>query len=133
MKRAENRRLKKQIQRLEEFYARIPDVACKGLCRDYCGPIKATPLELARMMAELGGAPPPNQHPADCPFLTGEGRCSVYAARPLICRLFAAVEALRCPHGCKPVRYMDEREAQAMKRAIEQLGGKGVLVQNFTK
>lgn len=39
-----------------------------------------------------------------CPLL-GPGGCTVYADRPLVCRLFGAtagVMDLACPHGCGP-------------------------------
>lgn len=34
--------------------------------------------------------------------LLKDGRCSIYADRPLLCRLFGAVPKMACPFGCKP-------------------------------
>nr|BFE85808.1 hypothetical protein GCM10020093_084090 [Planobispora longispora] len=32
-----------------ELYAQVPDVGCKGLCSDSCGPIDMHPYERARI------------------------------------------------------------------------------------
>ncbi|GAB7129184.1 hypothetical protein JCM19000A_36920 [Silvimonas sp. JCM 19000] len=37
----------------------------------------------------------------DCVYLGADG-CTVYAERPLICRLFGTVPSLPCPHGLGP-------------------------------
>jgi Fe-S-cluster containining protein len=46
-----------------------------------------------------------------CPMLSAEGRCTVYALRPALCRLWFMVEDLPCPYGCRPERYLTAREA----------------------
>ncbi len=48
-------------------------------------------------MIEAGGEPHPNGD--FCPYLK-DRRCSIYDARPLICRHFGIEEGL-CPHGCE--------------------------------
>ena len=45
-----------------------------------------------------------------CPHLGEGGRCTAYDVRPIICRVFGAVRALACPWGCKPQRWMTDRE-----------------------
>jgi len=92
-----------------DLYARIPDVECKGLCQEACGPIDMHPYERQRI--RRAGVRIPN--PADalerlieggdytCPALQ-DGRCSVYELRPTICRAWGASEDLPCPHGCRP-------------------------------
>jgi Fe-S-cluster containining protein len=110
---------------LDRLYASIPALDCKGLCRDSCGPIAMTGLEEERMVEARGGPLPPHTpHPLalqaiSCPLLTAEGRCSVYHARPAICRLWGAVDhdLMRCPHGCRPEpRPLTERESRAVLR-----------------
>jgi hypothetical protein len=38
-----------------------------------------------------------------CPALSLVGRCTVYEVRPMLCRLWGAVEGMRCDRGCLPV------------------------------
>jgi hypothetical protein len=39
-----------------------------------------------------------------CPALSALNICSIYADRPLVCRLYGADAALPCAHGCAPAR-----------------------------
>lgn len=92
---------------LEAAYAAIPQMNCKGLCGYGCGPVGYSALENERMQ-ENGAIPPAikwnDKHGgAMCSHLTENERCAIYENRPLICRLFGAVQRLRCQHGCKPV------------------------------
>lgn len=70
-------------------------VACKRGCYFCCDPITVLPIEIAalRNWVEEHGAPDPNRlgGPPDdnrprCRFLGKNGECTVYEARPLICR-----------------------------------------------
>jgi hypothetical protein len=91
------------------LYDQVPDVDCKGLCVEACGPIDMHPYERARI--RRAGVRIPS--PADalrqivstgdytCPALQ-EGRCQVYEVRPMICRVWGASDELPCPHGCRP-------------------------------
>ena len=49
-----------------------------------------------------------------CPFVTAGG-CGIYEVRPMICRLFGAVDApmMECPHGCGPARKLTEQQSRA--------------------
>lgn len=47
----------------------------------------------------------------NCPHLSPIGTCSVYAIRPLICRIWGMVEAMPCEWGCKPSRMLTDDEA----------------------
>lgn len=91
------------------LYAQVPDVGCKGLCSDSCGPIGMHPYERARIRRAGVRIPPPEEALAElvatgdytCPALV-DGRCSVYELRPMLCRVWGASEAMPCPHGCRP-------------------------------
>lgn len=113
---------------LADLFARIPEVHCTGECgrnrfQTCCGPIPCTVLE-AELLEEfdgircawkqLGPVTVAMDLSADlgliCPHLGIGGRCTAYEARPIVCRLWGAVKALRCPWGCKPDRLLSERE-----------------------
>jgi hypothetical protein len=52
-----------------------------------------------------------------CTALKG-GRCSIYANRPYICRIWGAHEKMRCPFGCKPSRMVTEKESRDIIKAL---------------
>jgi Fe-S-cluster containining protein len=91
------------------LYAQIPDVQCKGLCQEACGPIDMHPYERARIRQAGVQIPAPEKALAQlviggdytCPALV-DGGCSVYDLRPIICRAWGASEAMPCDHGCRP-------------------------------
>lgn len=94
---------------LQELYARVPTVACKGLCNFACTAIDASGRERQRIRAAGVELPPiaemkhANATIDDyrCPALTVEGRCSVYEVRPMVCRTWGTNAAQPCPHGCE--------------------------------
>jgi Fe-S-cluster containining protein len=98
---------------LRELYAAVPAVHCKGLCHDQCTIIPLAPAErvaieshTGRRVKTLPMVKSIVMRPADdgltCRYLKRE-RCSIYEARPMICRLYGAAEGLACPHGCRPL------------------------------
>jgi Fe-S-cluster containining protein len=62
-----------------------------------------------------------------CPVLNDAGRCSAYAVRPLICRLWGMVKMMRCPHGCEPSRWLTDDEAKSLLTAVAAIGGDTVM------
>ena len=90
---------------LAEVYAQIPAVGCRGLCWRSCGPVDCGDRERERL-AEAGVVLPPAAEAVAagsmCPALSPYGRCTVYAVRPAVCRLWGAAAAMPCPHGCRP-------------------------------
>lgn len=112
--------------RLAALYAQVPDVQCKGLCADSCGPIDMHPRERQRLR-EAGVRIPGPQAALEQLVATGEyscpalvdGRCGVYAVRPMICRAWGASEALPCEHGCRPPngRLLTDAETRALVEA----------------
>src|SRR5262245_45255889 len=112
---------------LRKLYAQVPAIACQGQCHTSCGPISLTTAEYRLVVRQRGGRSVPyatelgdEVHlnppmPAmDCPLLTAAGRCSVYAVRPMICRLWGVVESMPCTYGCRPERYLTMDEAIAL-------------------
>lgn len=47
-----------------------------------------------------------------CPFLKKDG-CSIYEERPIMCRLFGAVDHrdMKCPMGCGPKKLISEADS----------------------
>lgn len=107
-------------KQLDALYARLPMIKCQGKCQASCGPIGMSFAEHARMIA-VNGAPLPRAN-LTCPFLS-DGRCSVYAVRPMICRLWGLVKVMRCPHGCLPDRWVGRDESYQFLDAAEEIGG----------
>jgi hypothetical protein len=121
------------VTQLDAVYSNLPTIACRGLCQASCGPVvqgrSMTGQELLRLQ-DAGGEKRGKQRraPLACPYLTAEdetGRCSVYEARPMICRLWGIVAEMPCPHGCEvePGRLSD-REARMAMAFVETIGGK---------
>lgn len=114
---------------LERIYRAIPTVDCKGLCTESCGPIEMSDEERERIAARGVTIPPAAQamqaiisgvRTADCPALT-DGRCTVYEDRPLICRLWGAVQSMPCPYGCEatPGLLMDAGAQMLIARTLK--------------
>jgi Fe-S-cluster containining protein len=101
-----------KVAAIESIYARLPRLACQGLCDDSCGPIGLTEVEAQRIEATLHRLPVLS---ADlrCSLLVN-GRCQAYPLRPLICRLYGLAEHMLCPHGCRPDRLLTREEANAL-------------------
>lgn len=95
---------------LDQIYASLPKIACKGLCSESCGPIDFTKEERERMEATFGRAIGKVDRNLSCPALAC-GQCMVYESRPLICRLWGLTPAMPCPFGCVPERVVPEEES----------------------
>lgn len=114
---------------LRAVWDAIPDVGCKGLCVDSCGPTGASEAEHV-LLAERGIVLDDTLmalirweaglETKMCPALV-DGRCSVYEVRPTVCRLWGAVDEMPCPHGCAPKkgRLMDGEGHVLLARAME--------------
>lgn len=113
----------KKLRVLRALHARVPEVGCKGLCVDSCTTIPMTVLERDQIEIAIGRAvtasPLEDGHVllgdvgAPCELLV-LGRCTAYAQRPTICRLFGAADGLRCQHGCAPERRMSDAEVRRL-------------------
>ena len=93
----------------------IPSMHCDDGCGDCCVPAPATETEfgaVARYVREHGIKP--IDQGVTCP-LYQNGRCTVYAVRPLACRLFGHVNGMTCTRGYDVA--IPEREIARMVRA----------------
>lgn len=106
---------------LDALYAELPLLECKGLCHDSCGPVPMSRVEMGRAMKLHRRPALIDPSTMACPLLV-DNRCSVYAVRPMICRLWGLVDfdGMRCHHGCVPERYLTYDEGQEfIRRAME--------------
>lgn len=112
---------------IRDLYARIPAIACKRKCQDYCVAVvddgALSRWERDRIVTFHGAKPPRPNH--RCGYLDEVGRCSVYAMRPFICRMWGVLDApgMRCEFGCKPERYLSAEEGRALADEVYALGG----------
>jgi len=117
------------VDQLEAVYARLPRLVCQGRCGFACGPISASAAEYERLRQASPFRVRLRTVDANhCVYLK-DGRCSVYRARPLICRIWGSFPGLLCPHGCQPDRWLDPAEFTELLRAVERIGGQ--LYQSF--
>jgi hypothetical protein len=95
----------------EALYARIPSFECRKGCTDCCGPVPFSRWEAERIQDRRVATS------ITCPYAVG-GRCEIYEERPLLCRLFGAVDdvRLKCPHGCGPEKKLSVAEAEGIMR-----------------
>ncbi len=111
--------------KLRELWATLPKIACQGKCQECCGPIGMTTLE-ANMMKAIDHRPigTVNRKTGRCPKLNGStGKCTVYDARPTICRLWGIVDRMPCTFGCKPERMLTEEEQFAFMQRVKEIAG----------
>lgn len=118
-------------KKLQALYKKIPDIDCKGHCHPSCTIIPAAKIEVQRAKKRMGGKNPffspvnaletvKGGKITACSALKDE-RCSIYTARPAICRLYGVAEGLECPFGCIPKKKLTKEETRALIREIEAL------------
>lgn len=99
-----------KLAKIDELLSGLPTFKCKEGCYDCCGPITLSRLESMRCIQASGRTENDlrqqkknnlKQGKLDCPLIDTETKkCTVYAVRPAICRLFGVVKGeLLCPHG----------------------------------
>lgn len=122
--------------KLKAIYDELPHVACKGLCHTTCGPVPTSKLEREEIFQitqrrvktnpELMQEGPfrilrtkeGTNGELSCSYLIKE-RCSVYEARPLVCRMYGVTQGLLCHYGCKPDDIMPDEVGVVL---VERLG-----------
>lgn len=111
------------MARIRQLYDQVPDIDCKGLCWNSCGPIDMSDAERNHISAKHGIAIQPYTPERDARWRAGEplhctalvdNRCTIHQDRPLICRLWGTTETVICPHGCVPTGNGDQIPAGAV-------------------
>lgn len=96
----------------------LPVMDCSGCPGDCCSAVVCTEKEFRRITryVEENGVEPVKQGVGRCCFAQN-GRCQVYDARPLLCRVFGhgKDERLTCPHG-RNVNVPDRKIQRAFER-----------------
>lgn len=115
---------------LAKLYDRIPAIPdCDGRCWTSCGPVGMSDRERQRIRRAGYRITPYQQAMAKieryyCEALTGDRRCAVYDLRPLVCRLWGAVEGLPCVYGCRPEGgYLSDAEGYWLLAESQRIGG----------
>ena len=101
---------------LSALYAQVPDIECKGLCHQSCGPLVLGSRERAAIRSH--GVTIPDLA-LRCPALNRFNRCAVHPARPMLCRLYGVAEGLPCGFGCVPERVLPDVEARALLAQVD--------------
>ena len=109
---------------LESMYASLPTVVCQGLCAESCGPIACSQAEADRMEA-AAGRPLEFTSGLRCGYLDAiHRRCTVYTARPIICRLWGVAEGMACPWGCQPTSApVEPADVRRLINLTAEIGG----------
>lgn len=107
----------KYIEQLENLYSQVPTFKCLSHCTDCCGPIFFSGLEASRIKMKYK---PPTS--TKCPF-TIKGECGIYEVRPMICRLFGAVNdpKLFCSFKCGPAFRIDPDHSKWLLFEVQKL------------
>lgn len=109
---------------LAALYAMIPEFTCLPGCTACCGPVPWAAAEWERVADKRRATS------LTCPYASPAG-CACYPDRPLLCRMFGAVDAppLRCPFGRGPETPLTEAEAHEIMRRymalLEEVRGSG--------
>lgn len=116
------------IAALEELYAGLPSLTCRGLCGHACSShVDASVLERERIAAagvDLDTPTADGACPALSTALVASGRCTVYAVRPMVCRLWGSAASMPCPHGCVPEGgVMGDQQALGALMSSLEVGG----------
>lgn len=102
----------------QELDAFLPTLECQQLCQRSCSIIPYSESEKQYILDGGMSAPTtigdPAQGVARCSALDASGRCTIYARRPMICQLYGLTEAMRCPFGCVPSRWLTKEDAYAI-------------------
>lgn len=110
---------------LDALYASLPKLQCIGLCQNSCGPIVVSGLEWRRLAHRVGYEPFSSKRDNTCSLLDQQtGRCTVYALRPTVCRLWGVVENMPCPFGCVPERKLTTEEGYRFLENADEISKK---------
>jgi len=111
---------------LQSHYDKIPPVACKGLCQEACGALVLLKKEVDEIRKEFGKTISTDQNLSCTALCKVSGTCTVYSARPWVCRAYGAMEGLECPYGCNTAPLVSKKDGDKMLRALQKAGGPAV-------
>lgn len=99
----------------KKLYDKIHFFKCKEGCQDCCGPVPFSKWEWDRVTDKRKPTEEQKKN-LTCPYAVG-GRCEIYDKRPLICRLFGAVDdpLMTCPHGCGPKKKLTKAQGAEIR------------------
>ena len=98
--------LQSDTQKIQFFRTRIPSFECIPDCHDCCGPVTASSEEMFALPVVDAATRTDALANLNCAHLSSKG-CTVYAERPLICRVFGTTPRLPCPHDRRPAVLID--------------------------
>lgn len=114
-------------EELLEIYSRIPTFECAKFCTMCCGTVEIGEAELLlinKYLEKIGEEPLiglflPYTAKLRCAYAQ-KGRCEIYQVRPLLCRIYGAVDSdiLICPHGLHANSLLSSNEASKMLRLV---------------
>ncbi len=108
-----------KLKKLQTLYDSLPELKCKGLCYESCGPIGMEPIEVENISNASHEIPTVNKEFV-CSALVNN-RCSIYEQRPAVCRLYGMVPKLACPHGCRPRKKMTNNKGRKFLKEIQEI------------
>jgi Fe-S-cluster containining protein len=129
------------IAALEDLYAQLPALECKGRCFDSCTAVDASELERKRMRERGVELPMAMAHhrlqaliaagrTPRCPALGPLNTCTGYEVRPFTCRAFGMVRdpadhlargPMMCDYGCIPDGTIGFEQFARALREIEEM------------
>ena len=130
---------------LNKIYERVPKVRCQGHCNPFCSAIGLEKIEVLNIEQNRKSFLPATEikHPDGsttirCGELDSENRCSIYDARPMICRLFGATQMMmQCPVGCEledeNERRLSEEEMMGFLLEIKLLNLKYLNIERYNQ
>lgn len=115
------------------FARRAADIACTRGCSSCCveglSVLSVEAEAIARFLEEEGLSRAPSPPPGGCAFLDEEGACTIYEARPVVCRTHGL--PLRMPKA--PEGAGEDASSSARRRPLTVLGDVEVCSLNFTE
>ena len=103
----------------QRLYGAIPSFECIEGCTDCCGPVPWSVHELK----QAGLAEPPAERADHACVFSLVGHCGIHERRPLMCRLYGAVEDMRCPHGRGPLVPLQAEDGHELVRRYKIANG----------
>jgi Fe-S-cluster containining protein len=107
---------------------RIPSFTCREGCHECCGIVPfstdernrvavSRPLEQWEPFVDSSWVPAAALSSFKCPFVGKDG-CSIYELRPMVCRLFGAVDhpMMKCPMGSAPEKLLTDAQSRELLR-----------------